>query len=135
MTNCDFSKFIVNLSIHLIAGVPGFAAWVGIEVLGDPKPGSNVFISAASGAVGINAGQLAKIRGCRVIGSTGSDDKVTYHFLLFVSLKSLDHGPVRCRGEENVGRVIFDSVASIINLFITNAFTLQQVLLKLEGEK
>ncbi|XP_061336632.1 2-alkenal reductase (NADP(+)-dependent)-like [Gastrolobium bilobum] len=57
-------------------GVPGFAAWVGIEVLGDPKPGSNVFISAASGAVGMSAGQLAKIRGCRVIGSTGSDEKV-----------------------------------------------------------
>lgn len=59
-----------------MAGVPGFAAWVGIEVLGDPKPGSNVFISAASGAVGMSAGQLAKIRGCRVIGSTGSDEKV-----------------------------------------------------------
>ncbi|XP_027343603.1 2-alkenal reductase (NADP(+)-dependent)-like [Abrus precatorius] len=57
-------------------GIPGFAAWVGIVVLGDPKPGSNVFISAASGAVGISAGQLAKIRGCRVIGSTGSDEKV-----------------------------------------------------------
>ncbi|KAI4334118.1 hypothetical protein L6164_018849 [Bauhinia variegata] len=57
-------------------GIPGFAAWVGIEVLGDPKPGSNVFISAASGAVGICAGQLAKIRGCRVIGSVGTDEKV-----------------------------------------------------------
>ncbi|RDX83623.1 2-alkenal reductase (NADP(+)-dependent), partial [Mucuna pruriens] len=57
-------------------GVPGFAAWLGIEVVGDPKPGSNVFISAASGGVGMIAGQLAKIRGCRVIGSTGSDEKV-----------------------------------------------------------
>ncbi|GLT73357.1 hypothetical protein SLA2020_452230 [Shorea laevis] len=57
-------------------GVPGFAAWVGIEVLGDPKPGSNVFISAAAGAVGMYAGQLAKLKGCRVIGSTGSDEKV-----------------------------------------------------------
>ncbi|KAK7272287.1 hypothetical protein RJT34_28787 [Clitoria ternatea] len=57
-------------------GVPGFAAWVGIVLLGDPKPGSNVFISAASGAVGMSAGQLAKIRGCRVIGSAGSDQKV-----------------------------------------------------------
>lgn len=67
----------ISLSDYLGSlGVPGFAAWVGIEVLGDPKPGSNVFISAASGAVGIIAGQLAKIRGCRVIGSTGSDDKV-----------------------------------------------------------
>ena len=59
-----------------ITGIPGFAAWVGIEVLGDPKPGSNVFISAAAGAVGMYAGQLAKLKGCRVIGSTGSDEKV-----------------------------------------------------------
>ncbi|CAN6574280.1 unnamed protein product [Malus baccata var. baccata] len=56
-------------------GLPGFAAWVGIELLADPKPGSNVFISAAAGAVGMYAGQLAKLRGCRVIGSTGSDEK------------------------------------------------------------
>ncbi|KAI8558282.1 hypothetical protein RHMOL_Rhmol04G0078900 [Rhododendron molle] len=57
-------------------GVPGFTAWVGIEVLGNPKPGSNVFISAAAGGVGMFAGQLAKLKGCRVIGSTGSDEKV-----------------------------------------------------------
>lgn len=56
--------------------MPGFAAWLGIEVVADPKPGSNVFISAASGGVGMIAGQLAKIRDCRVIGSTGSDEKV-----------------------------------------------------------
>ncbi|KAL6143891.1 PREDICTED: 2-alkenal reductase (NADP(+)-dependent)-like [Fragaria vesca subsp. vesca] len=58
-------------------GVPGFAAWVGIEVIAGPvKAGSNVFISAAAGAVGMYAGQLAKIKGCRVVGSTGSDEKV-----------------------------------------------------------
>ncbi|KAL5794092.1 hypothetical protein ACOSP7_002686 [Xanthoceras sorbifolium] len=57
-------------------GVPGFAAWVGIEVVAQPKPGSNMFISAAAGGVGMYAGQLAKLKGCKVIGSTGSDDKV-----------------------------------------------------------
>lgn len=62
----------------MVVGVPGFAAWVGIEVIAGPvKAGSNVFISAAAGAVGMYAGQLAKIKGCRVVGSTGSDEKVS----------------------------------------------------------
>lgn len=41
------------------------------------KAGSNVFISAAAGAVGMYAGQLAKLKGCRVVGSTGSDEKAS----------------------------------------------------------
>ncbi|KAL2331840.1 hypothetical protein Fmac_019421 [Flemingia macrophylla] len=69
----------ISLPDYLSAlGIPGFAAWVGIMVLGEAKAGSNVFISAASGAVGMTAAQLAKIRGCRVIGSTGSDQKVKF---------------------------------------------------------
>ncbi|KNA23021.1 hypothetical protein SOVF_028380 [Spinacia oleracea] len=59
-----------------VLGVPGFAAWIGIQVIGKPKAGENVFISAAAGGVGMIAGQLAKLKGCRVVGSTGSDDKV-----------------------------------------------------------
>ncbi|CAL2249393.1 unnamed protein product [Prunus armeniaca] len=54
-----------------LLGVPGFAAWVGIEVIADPKAGSNVFISAAAGGIGMYAEQLAKLKGCRVVGSTG----------------------------------------------------------------
>ncbi|XP_050208268.1 2-alkenal reductase (NADP(+)-dependent)-like [Mercurialis annua] len=57
-------------------GVAGFAAWVAIEVIGEPKAGSNVFISAAAGGVGMVAGQLARLKGCRVIGSVGSDEKI-----------------------------------------------------------
>nr|GEU61447.1 2-alkenal reductase (NADP(+)-dependent)-like [Tanacetum cinerariifolium] len=67
----------INLPDYInCLGLPGFTAWIGIEVIGNPAPGSNVFISAAAGGVGTFAGQLAKLKGCRVVGSTGSDEKV-----------------------------------------------------------
>ncbi|XP_077243654.1 2-alkenal reductase (NADP(+)-dependent)-like [Tasmannia lanceolata] len=59
-------------------GLPGFTAWVGMQHIGNPKAGENVFVSAAAGAVGMYAGQLAKLKGCRVVGSTGTDDKVKF---------------------------------------------------------
>ncbi|KAF3788353.1 2-alkenal reductase [Nymphaea thermarum] len=57
-------------------GIAGFSAWVGLNEVGQVKACENVFISAAAGAVGTIAGQLAKIKGCRVIGSAGTDEKV-----------------------------------------------------------
>ena len=53
----------------------GLTAWVGLNLV-EVKAGDVVFISGAAGAVGSVAGQLAKIRGCRVIGAAGSADKV-----------------------------------------------------------
>ena len=65
------------LSWHLgILGMPGMTAYVGLMEIAKAKAGNNVFVSAASGAVGSVVGQLAKIHGCRVAGSAGSDDKV-----------------------------------------------------------
>ena len=65
------------LSWHLgILGMPGMTAYIGLVKIAEAKAGDQVFVSAASGAVGSVVGQLAKILGCRVAGSAGSDEKV-----------------------------------------------------------
>jgi NADPH-dependent curcumin reductase CurA len=61
-----------------VLGMPGFTAWYGLKHLGQPKAGETVFVSAAAGAVGSVAGQLARAWGCRAVGSAGSDEKVRY---------------------------------------------------------
>jgi len=58
-----------------VLGVTGFTAWAGLQLV-DAKAGDRVFISGAAGGVGIIAGQLAKRRGCTVVGSAGSAEKV-----------------------------------------------------------
>jgi NADPH-dependent curcumin reductase CurA len=68
----------VPLSYHLgVLGMPGMTAYVGLFTIANTKPDDQVFVSAASGAVGSVVGQLAKIHGCRVSGCAGSDDKVS----------------------------------------------------------
>jgi NADPH-dependent curcumin reductase CurA len=67
------------LTAHLgILGLTGFTGWYGLKEIGRPKPGDTVFVSAAAGAVGSAVGQLAKLWGCRVIGSAGSAEKVEH---------------------------------------------------------
>jgi NADPH-dependent curcumin reductase CurA len=67
----------VPLSYHLgILGMPGMTAYVGLHKIAEAQSGDNVFVSAASGAVGSVVGQLAKLHGCRVAGCAGSDEKV-----------------------------------------------------------
>lgn len=66
-------------SWHLsVLGLTGMTAYVGVELVLIPRRGETMFISAAAGAVGSLAVQLAKQRGCRVIGSTGSDEKAAW---------------------------------------------------------
>jgi NADPH-dependent curcumin reductase len=61
-----------------VLGMPGMTAYVGMLDIGRPKPGETVVVSAAAGAVGSVAGQIAKIKGCRAVGTAGTDDKCEY---------------------------------------------------------
>jgi NADPH-dependent curcumin reductase CurA len=72
------SRDVQPISAYLGAlGMTGMTAWVGIR-LAEVKAGDVVYVSGAAGAVGSVAGQLAKMRGCRVIGSTSSIEKVDF---------------------------------------------------------
>ena len=68
-----------QLSLYMgTLGMPGLTSYVGLFKFGEPKAGETVFVSAASGAVGANVCQIAKLKGCRVIGSCGSDEKAQW---------------------------------------------------------
>jgi NADPH-dependent curcumin reductase CurA len=69
----------VPISTYLgVVGMPGVTAWIGLNDIGQPKPGETVVVSAASGAVGSVVGQLAKARGCRVVGVAGGREKCDF---------------------------------------------------------
>jgi len=65
------------LSAYLgILGLTGITAYIGLLKIGEPKEGETVLVSGASGAVGSIVGQIAKIKGCKVVGIAGSDEKI-----------------------------------------------------------
>jgi NADPH-dependent curcumin reductase len=59
-------------------GMPGMTAYFGLLDIGKPKEGDTVVVSGAAGAVGMVVGQIAKIKGCRVVGIAGGQDKCQY---------------------------------------------------------
>ncbi len=74
-----FDTSLAPMSTALgVLGMPGMTAYFGLLEIGQPKSGQTVFISAAAGAVGSVVGQIAKIKGCRVVGSAGSPAKVKH---------------------------------------------------------
>jgi NADPH-dependent curcumin reductase CurA len=73
------SKIAPIQSFLSVLGMTGLTAYVGLFKIGEIKEGKDtVFVSAASGAVGSVAAQIAKIKGCHVVGSAGSEEKVEW---------------------------------------------------------
>lgn len=69
----------VPLSAYLgVLGMPSFTAWYGMKHICKPKAGETAFVSAATGAVGQVAGQLAKLAGAKVVGCAGDEDKCVW---------------------------------------------------------
>jgi len=67
----------VTMALGML-GIPGLTAYFGLLDIGQPKEGETVVVSGAAGAVGMTVLQLAKIKGCRVVGIAGSEEKNRY---------------------------------------------------------
>ena len=61
-----------------ILGMPGYTAYAGLLKIGEPKAGETVVVAAASGPVGATVGQIARLKGCRVVGVAGGQRKCTH---------------------------------------------------------
>jgi NADPH-dependent curcumin reductase CurA len=110
-----------------ILGMPGMTAYFGLLELCQPKAGEAVVVSGAAGAVGSYVGQIAKIQGCRVVGTAGSEEKcawlraigfdaaINYKAAgLFPSLKRACPNGIDCYFD-NVGGEITDTVLRQMN--------------------
>jgi NADPH-dependent curcumin reductase CurA len=113
-----------------VLGMPGRTAYVGLREIGRPKAGETLVVAAASGPVGSVVGQIAKIRGCRVIGIAGSKAKCDFVVNDLGFDAGLDHHAPdfadRLRAAcpdgvdvywENVGGRVFDAVFPLLNDF------------------
>lgn len=113
-----------------VLGMPAITAWVGFQLIGPKIDHQTVVVSAASGAVGSIAGQIARIRGARTIGIAGGADKC-HHVVSDLGLDAcvdyktagLDERLRAAVGNgidvyfENVGGEIFDTVLGLLNPF------------------
>jgi NADPH-dependent curcumin reductase len=123
----DPARGSITAPLHVL-GITGFTAYIGLTEIGQPKPGETVVVSGASGAVGSVAGQMAKLKGCRVIGIAGGAKKCAFvtdelGFDAAVDYKRPDFAAAlkaACPNGvdiyfENVGGAVFDAVFPLLN--------------------
>jgi NADPH-dependent curcumin reductase CurA len=113
-----------------VLGMPGLTAYTGLLNIGKPQPGETLVVAAASGAVGSVVGQIAKIKGCRVIGIAGGEQKCRFVTEELGFDTCLDHRQPNLAERlqaacpngidiyfENVGGAVFDAVLPLLNNF------------------
>lgn len=111
-------------------GMPAFTAYVGLLDIGQPKPGETVVVAAATGAVGAVVGQIAKLKGARVVGIAGGADKCRYAVDTLGFDACLDRHDPQLAAQlaeacpagidvyfENVGGDVFDAVLPLLNFY------------------
>jgi len=111
-----------------VLGMPGFTAWHGLLKVGRPKAGETVAVAAATGAVGSVVGQIAKLKGCRVVGIAGGADKRRHAVEVLGFDACVDHRDPQFRQAlkaacpagidvyfENVGGKVLDAVLPRLN--------------------
>lgn len=112
-----------------VLGMPGFTAYMGLLDIGQPKSGETLVVAAASGPVGSAVGQIAKLKGCRVVGIAGGAEKCAYvvdtlGFDACIDHRSADFAQQLQRAcsqgidiyYENVGGAVFDAVLPLLNV-------------------
>jgi len=124
----DPSQAPISYSLGVL-GMPGLTAYVALLDIGRPKSGETVLVSAAAGAVGSIAGQIAKLKGCRVVGTAGSDEKCAFvtsdlGFDACINYKTANLDQALSEAcpngidvyVDNVGGAVLDAALSMINV-------------------
>ena len=125
-------KRTIRAPLEMLIGplsITGLTAYFGLLEVGRPKPGDAVLVSAAAGAVGTMVGQIAKLAGCRVVGTAGGQDKCDWlvRELGFDAAVDYKAGGVRralaaaCPDGidvyfDNTGGAVLDAALSLMNL-------------------
>jgi NADPH-dependent curcumin reductase CurA len=122
---------IPKLSYALgVLGMPGLTAYVGLLDIGQPQPGETVVVAAATGAVGSLVGQIAKLKGARVVGIAGGAEKCNFAVETLGFDACIDHRDPNLRELlsaaapkgvdvyfENVGGAVWQAVLPLLNPF------------------
>ena len=111
-----------------VMGMPGLTAYMGLLDIGQPKAGETVVVAAATGAVGSLVGQIAKLKGCKVVGIAGGEEKCRFAVEELGFDMCLDHKADDLAEQlasacdegidvyfENVGGKVFDAVLPLLN--------------------